>query len=646
MKPGSKYPRGLLAALGLCLLLAAAVGLVATPVDRIWAVVLILAAMPMLIPALAALGQKSGNSPLTTDETEQDETQSSPLAATNLSSDRPDLVFRSLNEAIFIATPAGKIQEANPAAGELLGQPPEALVGIDIHSLLTVNDRRSVNRQEGSRAQEALIQRSDGSLVTVSYTRSAIGDDDGSIQAQIYAAQNIDERKQVEKRIRYLARVDALTKMANRMQFQHQLQQAIARARRDQHYIAILYLDVDRFKEINDSFGHAAGDSSLETFSQRIYEVLPPESVPGRLAGDEFCILLKTSPGLESLVSEVYTIGGRLLRAVSRPFKVGNEEIIMTTSIGAAIYPRDGDNVVDLIRNADAALYQAKKAGGNRIEFFDEHFSAASEERLVLKSRLRRAFNNDELTLVYQPKYRLSDGRITGAEALVRWSLPDGGVVLPTDFIPIAEESNLIVKLGEWVLDRVCIDFRVWQRVMPSPCRVSVNLSLRQLQQQRFIERVRAAFNRHKVSPACFEFEITESTLMNDVGRTVQLLDALYGMGVRLAIDDFGTGYSSLSALQQFPISTLKIDRYFVSALGDGGDNSILVKTIIQMARNLKLDVVAEGVENEMQLDFLRANGCDIVQGHLFGDPMSANEFRDLLVADAEGEGRYRALFA
>jgi diguanylate cyclase (GGDEF)-like protein/PAS domain S-box-containing protein len=646
MKPGFLNPRGLLAATGLTLLLATAIALAAADLGRIWAVALIVIAATSLALALAWPGPKSDAEPDSDQRNPQKESAGGPLALTGSSSDRLDLVLQSLNEAIFFASPDGLVQEANPAAGELLGCAPETLIGADMNSLLTANDRRSVNRQEGSRAQEAVIQRSDGRLVSVSYTKSSVRDDDGNVFVQIYAAQNIDERKQVEKRIRYLARVDALTKMANRMQFQHQLQQAIARASRDGKYLAILYLDVDRFKDINDTFGHAAGDKSLEIFSQRIYEVLPSESVPGRLAGDEFCVLLKMSGELEPLVNEVYAIGGRLLRAVSRPFKLGGEEVFMSTSIGAAIYPRDGDNVVDLIRNADAALYQAKNAGGNCIEFFGEHLSTQGEDRLMLKSRLRRAFSNEELTLVYQPKYRLRDGRITGAEALVRWNLPDGGVVLPTDFIPIAEESNLIVKLGEWVLDRVCSDFRDWQRVMPSPCRVSINLSLRQLQQQRFIENVRAAFNRHSVSPACFEFEITESTLMNDVGRTVKLLDALYGMGLNLAIDDFGTGYSSLSALQQFPISTLKIDRYFVNALGDDGDNSTLVRTIIQMARNLNLDVVAEGVENEKQLDFLRNNGCDIVQGHLFGDPMSATEFRDLLVADAEGEGRYRALFA
>jgi diguanylate cyclase (GGDEF)-like protein/PAS domain S-box-containing protein len=566
--------------------------------------------------------------------------------ANNPSRDRLDLVLSSLNEGIFFADPDGLIQEANRAAAALLGQEPEALVGVDINSLLTANDRRSASRQESWRPQEAVIRRKDDTLVCVSYTKSPLHDDAGQLVSHIYAVQNVDERKQAEKRIRYLARVDALTKMANRMQFQHLLQQAIARAKRDQSYLAILYLDVDRFKDINDTFGHSAGDTSLEIFSQRITDVLPAESVPGRLAGDEFCILLKTSSKIESLVREVEVIGKKLLHSVGRPFRVQGEEIFMSTSIGAAIYPRDGQNVVDLLRNADAALYQAKKAGGNCIEFCGEHIARAGEERLMLKSKLRRAFERDELRLDYQPKYRLSDGRIAGVEALIRWDSPERGIVLPSDFIPIAEESNLILQLGEWVLDRVCADFREWQRAMPSPCRVSINLSLRQLQQQRFLDGVRKTFRRHSVSPTCFELEITETTLMHDVDRTIKVLDALYGMGLNLAIDDFGTGYSSLSALQQFPISTLKIDQSFIRDIAIDKDNAAIVRTIIQMAHSLKLDVVGEGVENEEQLDFLRVNGCDIVQGHLFGDSMSADAFRDQLLADAEGSGRYRALFA
>ncbi|MBN1237646.1 MAG: EAL domain-containing protein, partial [Gammaproteobacteria bacterium] len=334
------------------------------------------------------------------------------------------------------------------------------------------------------------------------------------------------------------------------------------------------------------------------------------------------------------------------LRAVGRPFQVHGEEIFMTTSIGVSLYPRDGDNVIDLIRNADAALYQSKKAGGNWYELYSPDMNTAAVERLMMKSKLRRAFERDELRLHYQPKYDVKTGRIEGAEALVRWDLPERGLVYPSDFIPLAEETNLILQIGDWVLNRVCADYRNWQRHLPSPCRVSINLSLRQLLQQRFLDRVRDTFRSHGVSPTCLELEITETTLMEDTARTIRILDALYGMGLHLAIDDFGTGYSSLSALQQFPISTLKIDQSFIRDVAIDRDDAAIVSTIIQMGHNLKLDVVAEGVESEEQLRFLRRHDCDYVQGHLFGDPVDADSFVEILLAEAEGTGKHRALFA
>jgi diguanylate cyclase (GGDEF)-like protein/PAS domain S-box-containing protein len=637
MTPGSINRTGILAIAGILLIAVVLLSLV-TGMMPTAALAAVGAAALLAVSAAVFLAWRDG--------VEASGGGTTPSRSRNLSRDQLDRVVQSLNEAIFFVGPDGAIQEANSAAGQLLGCEPESLVGIDMDSLLRANDRRRSSRQERWRPQEAVFRRQDGKLVCVSYTRSEVFDDAGELLSNVYAVQNIDARKQAEKRIRFLARFDALTRMANRMQFQHLLQQAIARARRDGAYLAILYLDVDRFKDINDTFGHSAGDASLEIFSQRINDAIPADAVPGRLAGDEFCIMLKSAGSLDSVTEEVNATGERLLKSVGRPYRVQGEEIFMSTSIGAAIYPRDGENVVDLLRNADAALYQAKRAGGNCIEYFGEHVATASEERLMLKSKLRRAFERDELRLDYQPKYRLSDGRLAGVEALIRWDLPERGIVLPSDFIPIAEESNMILQLGEWVLDRVCADFRSWQRFTPSPCRVSINLSLRQLQQQKFLEGFRRTFREHGVSPTCFELEITETTLMHDVGRTLKILDALYGMGLHLAIDDFGTGYSSLSALQQFPISILKIDRSFVRDLGIDRDNESIVRTIIQMGKSLKLDVVAEGVETEVQLDFLRANGCDIVQGLLFGRPMSATDFGGLLVADAEGSGRYRALFA
>ena len=641
MQPDTRLPIATLALAGVALLAAAVAGLTLSAVAApVIAAAVALGGLALGAAVWLAWRRHSGAGALTAIA------RGRPGERTGLSGEQLDHVLASLKEAIFFVGDDGLIRQTNMAADELLGTASGALIGRDMETLLTAEDRRRSSRQETWRPQEARFRREDGTLVSVSYTKSDVRDDAGRLLWHVYSVQNIDDRKHAEKRIRYLARIDPLTRMANRMQFQHLLQQAIARAKRERGYLAILYLDVDRFKDINDTFGHSAGDTSLEIFAQRIGRVAPKGSTPGRLAGDEFCLLLPMAPQIDTLVDEVTTIGRKLINVVGEPIRVLGQEIFMSTSIGAAVYPRDGENVVDLLRNADAALYQAKKAGGNCIEFFGEHVARAGEERLMLKSRLRRAFERDELRLDYQPKYRISDGRIVGVEALIRWDMPERGIVLPSDFIPIAEESNLILQLGEWVLDRVCEDFRDWLRVTPSPPRTSVNLSLRQLQQQHFLEGFRKTFRRHSVSPTCFELEITETTLMQDVGRTIKILDALYGMGLHLAIDDFGTGYSSLSALQQFPISTLKIDQSFVRDIGVDRDNAAIVRTIIQMGRSLKLDVVAEGVENSEQLDFLRDNGCDIVQGHLFGDPMSADEFRDQLVADGEGSGRYQALFA
>ena len=567
------------------------------------------------------------------------------LRESKVSRDYLDRLLTSMSEAILVVDPDGRIERVNAAAATMLDYDASALLGMSINDVIADPVDMRASTETSSRPREAVFRRRDGTQTCVSYTVSAIRNDNAAERSLLYAAQNIDDRKRVEQRIRYLARTDALTKIANRMQFQHLLQQSIARAKRGRQYLGLLYLDVDRFKDINDTFGHAAGDTSLEIFSRRIIEAIPEGAIPGRLAGDEFCILLGPSDSLERVIEQVTDTGAKLLRAVGKPFEVQGEEIFMTTSVGIALYPSDGDNVVDLLRKADAALYQAKKAGGNCLEFYSHHMNTAAEERLMLKNKLRRAFERDELRLHYQPKYDLRNGRLSGAEALVRWDLPNRGLVFPSDFIPLAEETNLILQIGDWVLNRVCSDYRDWQRFVPSPCRVSVNLSLRQLQQQRFLEGVRSAFRTHGISPTCLELEITETTLMEDTERTIRILDALYGMGLHLAIDDFGTGYSSLSALQQFPISTLKIDQSFVRDLTVDRDNAAIVKTIIQMAHSLKLEVVAEGVESQDQVLFLRNHGCDYAQGHLFGDPMTAEDFCALLVAEAEGSGRYRALF-
>jgi diguanylate cyclase (GGDEF)-like protein len=399
----------------------------------------------------------------------------------------------------------------------------------------------------------------------------------------------------------------------------------------------VLYLDMDRFKEVNDTFGHGAGDRVLEVLAERLTRALPKDTVVGRLAGDEFALFVDGLPSDADNRGPIAQLARGLLTDVSRPFQLNQHEVFLTASVGIAFCPRDAENVIDLIRNADAAMYYSKQNGGNTFAFYSPEMNAAAVERLMLKSKLRRALERDELEIKYQPKVDLRNGRIIGAEALLRWRLPGHGDIPPSHFIPLAEETNLILDIGEWVLNRVCLDYRQMHSQGGDPGRISLNLSLKQLRQASFILRCRSVFRRHHVSPTAFELEITETTLMADPQRTVRLLDELYAMGLHLSIDDFGTGYSSLSALQQFPIGTLKIDQSFVrDAVEDAGDATI-VRTIIEMGRSLGMEVIAEGVESRAQLHFLRSNNCHYGQGRLFGEPCTADELLALLATQAGG---------
>jgi diguanylate cyclase (GGDEF)-like protein/PAS domain S-box-containing protein len=569
------------------------------------------------------------------------------LKRTTISRDYVDSVLSSMNEAIVVTSEKGVITRVNGATSRMLGYADEELIGhpIDLFVDREKGDSLEANSRTDVPREAFLISRT-GDRIPISYTSSSI-DADGDFHGhRIYAAQNITERRKAEQRIRYLARIDALTKVPNRMQFQHLLQRSIARAKKKNSSICLFYLDIDHFKDINDTFGHLAGDTTLETVAERLSSALPEESVIGRLAGDEFAVIVDKFDMSPDNRGPLDKFARMLLDRLAEPFDVQGHEVFMTASMGVALYPTDAPNVIDLIRNADAALYHAKKSGGNLHSYYVPEMNEAAVERLMTKSKLKRAFERDELLVHYQPKYNLQTGEVIGAEALVRWELPERGIILPSDFIPIAEETNLIVEIGEWVLDRVCEDFRYWQRSIPSPGRVSVNLSLKQLRQLNFINRISAILRSYEVSPTSLELEITETTLMENPDRTIKILDELYGLGLHLAIDDFGTGYSSLSALQQFPISTLKIDKSFVADVAVNADDATIVGTIIHMGRSLKMDVVAEGVETEDQLTFLQSLDCTYVQGLLFGDPMSSDNYLELLLSQADGTDKHRTLFA
>jgi len=551
-------------------------------------------------------------------------------------------VLNSMTDAVFVTSPDGVIKMANSAACKLLGFGEEELLGRGIMTVLEERERAGFDLlQAAQETRETVVRTRSGQTIPVSFTGSRIDSDDPQFQGNIFVARNITDRKRAERRIRYLARYDALTKIPNRMQFHHLLQQTIARALRAGQVVAVLYLDMDRFKEVNDTFGHGAGDRTLEVLAERLARSLPKETVVGRLAGDEFALFVEGLPADADNRGPIAQLARSLLTDVCRPFQLNQHEVFLTASVGIAFCPRDAENVIDLVRNADAAMYYSKQNGGNTFAFYSPEMNAAAVERLMLKSKLRRALERDELEIRYQPKVDLRNGRIIGAEALLRWRLPGHGDIPPSHFIPLAEETNLILDIGEWVLNRVCLDYRQLQSKGGDPGRISLNLSLKQLRQASFILRCRSVFRRHQVSPTAFELEITETTLMADPQRTVRLLDELYAMGLHLSIDDFGTGYSSLSALQQFPIGTLKIDQSFVRDATDDAGDATIVRTIIEMGRSLGMEVIAEGVESQRQLEFLRSNACHYGQGRLFGEPCTAQDLLALLARQAAGSAPF-----
>jgi diguanylate cyclase (GGDEF)-like protein/PAS domain S-box-containing protein len=569
------------------------------------------------------------------------------LSETTITKNYLDTVLNSLSDSVLVTSADGLIKSCNDAAQRLLGYSEADMLGKPLHSFVDPAHRGAFDGVNSALdARETVLRTASGQTIPVSIAFSPISTADPQFQGDIYVARNITERKRAERRIRYLARYDTLTKMPNRMQFQHLLQQAIARSHRNQRALALLYLDLDRFKEVNDTFGHAAGDRTLEILSERLTRNLSKDTVIGRLAGDEFAMFIDDLPLESDNRPNLSGLARNLLDEISRTFYVNQQEVYLTASVGIALCPYDAENVIDLIRNADAAMYHSKQNGGNTWAFYVPQMNAAAVERLMLKSKLRRALEHDEFVILYQSKVDLRDGRVVGAEALLRWRLPGHGDISPSQFIPLAEETSLILEIGEWVLNRVCADYRQWQKAVPQPGRIAINLSLRQLKQASFIARCRNVFRKHGVSPTCFELELTETTLMTDPKRTIGLLNELYAMGLHLAIDDFGTGYSSLSALQQFPIRTLKIDQSFVRDVAVDANDAALVRTIIDMGKSLDLEVIAEGVEVSDQLQFLRRHGCFFAQGRLFGDPMEAEALLAILAGQAGGTPYHGALCA
>ncbi|MEA3241342.1 MAG: EAL domain-containing protein, partial [Pseudomonadota bacterium] len=446
--------------------------------------------------------------------------------------------------------------------------------------------------------------------------------------------QDITERSKWEEKLLYQANFDQLTGLVNRHYMQSHIVSAFNRARRYKQKVALLFIDLDNFKTVNDTLGHDIGDEVLKQTANRISSVLRESDTPARSGGDEFTILLE---GLEQ-AHHVEIVVRKLVSIFNKPLMVESREIYTTVSIGISIFPDDGQTVDQLMQYADMAMYHAKEDGRNTYRFFSKEMSHSSEERMLMADHLRYALDNDEMSLVFQPKINITNNRIVGAEALLRWISPELGNISPNKFIPLAEEMGFIEKIGAWVLEASCREARKWQELSVKKLHVAVNISPQQFRAGTLLDAVDQALKVSGLPPEWLELEITESLLLQDTDKPIEILNTLHQRNICLALDDFGTGYSSLSYLKQFPLQVLKIDRSFIRNLVEDKSDRTLIETIIAMAYSLNLEIVAEGVENKQQLEFLQQCGVGTVQGFFFSPPVRADEFRKMLLVEAEKE--------
>ncbi|MCC6196516.1 MAG: EAL domain-containing protein [Burkholderiales bacterium] len=467
------------------------------------------------------------------------------------------------------------------------------------------------------------VRGADGEWRYVSFSGEPVFDGDGAFAGYRGIARDVTQSRRAEERIRRLAHFDELTGLPNRTMFMHTLQRAFSLAQRRGKQFALFFIDLDRFKNINDSLGHEAGDRLLQDVARRLRHHLRESDTVARLGGDEFVVLVEDCADPR----ELNAIAQNILNAVGRPFTLAGAEYHVTGSIGISTYPADGQDPATLLKNADIAMYLAKDRGKNNFQFYSPQQNAHAFERLALESALRHALPRREFVLNYQPRIDIRSGRIVGVEALLRWNHPDMGLVAPNQFVPLAEETGLIVPIGRWVLRSACAQLAAWRAEGLPRMRVAVNLSARQFWDDSLIADISDALAEAPLTPDELELEITESMVMHNAERAVSTLSRLRELGISVAIDDFGTGYSSLGYLKRFPIDNVKIDRSFIKDLPHDSDDGAITRAVIAMARSLRIRVVAEGVETREQLDFLRAHECDECQGYYFSRPLPAAEF-------------------
>ncbi len=533
--------------------------------------------------------------------------------------------FTQAPVGILILDPDGRVLDCNPMIGRFMGAPADAVIGFNM-----ITDARDQSLAPAIRRAAA------GEPVEVeTHYTSTLGNRSGYYHVHFQPVyrnsallfvlafvDDVTERRAVEQRVHYLAHHDALTGLPNRTLLQERLGQAITAAKRANGTVAVLFIDLDHFKVINDSLGHTVGDEVLKDVAKRLQQELREVDTVGRPGGDEFIIVLPDAGS----AADVARFAARILDCVCEPMHIKDRDFTISPSIGISLFPADGEDGERLIKNADAAMYQAKAAGRHAFRFFTSAMDTQLNERLNLEASIRRALDLGEFRLHYQPQIDLNTGRVTGLEALIRWAHPTLGMVPPGRFIPVAEESGQIGAITLWVLDEACRQAKLWQAEGLPLQRVAVNISALQFRSADLPGQVSAALSRHGLPPWCLELEVTEGALIRNLDMAILILKSLKEMGIKVSIDDFGTGYSSLSYLQRFPVDTLKIDRSFVADVPNDQNDAAIVKAIIGLGSSLGLTVLAEGVETEQQLDFLREAGCHGVQGYLFSSPLPAEE--------------------
>ncbi|MES9940817.1 MAG: EAL domain-containing protein [Candidatus Thiodiazotropha sp. 6PLUC2] len=549
-------------------------------------------------------------------------------------------------DMIYLLDQEGRFAFVNERVETLLGYPPKEMIGQHFSKLVyeedinqahyTFNERRTGDRATRSTELRLNCKINEGPRYfesrTVPIELSSIGiyavdnENQKSFIGTYGVARDITERKQAEELIKYQLYHDLLTNLPNRTLFRDRLNMAMAQSKRSGKKLVVMYLDMDRFKIINDSLGHFVGDELLKLVGQRLRSELREADTLARVGGDEFNLLI---PEIND-IQEARNLAEKILRLTSNPFFIKTEEIYMSFSIGIAVYPGDGDTKDALIKNADIAMYKVKNSGKNGYAFYSEQMKSHFSASLDIENGLRKAISTNELCLYYQPQYNMQENRMVGVEALVRWQHPVKGLIQPNEFINVAEESGLIIPLGEWVMRKACEDMQRWQTEENITLSLSVNISVQQLEMDQFVNKTLAIIKRHNLPRNVLELEITEHAIMQDMEKAIDTLSRLSLKGIRIAIDDFGTGYSSLGYLQSLPINTLKMDRSFVEGIKSTGDNSI-VTAIISMARGLNLDLIAEGVESQTQIDQLNIAGCHLAQGFFYSRPVPESEFLQMI---------------